>query len=128
MDIKTAAIMIVDDNAPMRTLIRHILERAGYTNIVEAYEGHSAFRILKSQKIDVIVSDWNMLGMTGIELLKKVREDRDVSQTPFIMLTVEGLNVRREEAIAYGVNDFISKPFTSRELLDRLERTLGATP
>jgi two-component system chemotaxis response regulator CheY len=117
-------ILIVDDNEPMRTVIRHMLEHAGYRNIIEADDGSSAFTIAKAQKIDLIISDWNMLGMTGIELLKKVREDDEIRSTPFLMLTVEALNVSRDVAFAQGVSDFLTKPFTKKNLLEKIEKLL----
>jgi len=128
MSKKSAAILVVDDNESMRTMIRKVLERAGYQDIVSTYDGTPALKIVKSRRIDLIISDWNMFGMTGIELLKKVRADRDIGQTPFLMLTVEGLEVSRDEAFAHGVSDFISKPFKSRDLLEAIERVLEAAP
>lgn len=80
---RNALILIVDDNEPMRTVIQHIPEHAGYHNIIEADDGSSAFPIAKAQKVDLIISDWNMLGMTGIEFLKKVREDDEIPQHLF---------------------------------------------
>ena len=123
---KSITIMIADDNEPMRTLIRRMLERDGYMDIVEADDGSSAFKILKSQKIDLIFSDWNMFGTTGIELLKKVREDSRIGKTPFIMISVEGGAVSIDVAIKSGVSDFISKPFTSRILIETLEKVMGS--
>jgi two-component system, chemotaxis family, chemotaxis protein CheY len=128
VDNKSATILIVDDNGSMRTVIRHILENDGYRDIIEAHDGASALGIMKRRRIDLIISDWNMFGMTGIELLKKVRSDRDVGRTPFLMLTVEGLEVSRDEAFAHGVSDFISKPFKSRDLLDAIARVREAGP
>jgi two-component system chemotaxis response regulator CheY len=121
-------ILIVDDNEPMRTVIRHILEHAGYQNIIEADDGASAFTIAKTQRVDLIISDWNMLGVTGIELLKKVREDDRIGLTHFLMLTVEGLDVSRDVAFAHGVSDFLTKPFTSKGLLEKIEKLLESTP
>ena len=117
-------ILIVDDNATMRRIIRHILEHAGYINIIEDSDGATAFKIVKSQKIDLIISDWNMLGMTGIEFLRKVREDNEVGKTPFLMVTVEGLEVSRETAFQCGVSGFIAKPFHVNDLLEKVEKVL----
>ena len=123
--MKNITILIVDDNEPMRTMIRHMLESHGYVDLVEADDGSSAFTILKSRKIDLVFADWNMLGMTGIELLKKVREDSTIGKTPFIMVSVEGGAVSIDEALKYGVSDFISKPFTSKILIETLEKVMG---
>jgi two-component system chemotaxis response regulator CheY len=121
-------ILIVDDNEPMRTVIRHVLENAGYRNIIEADDGSSAFTLVKAQKVDLIISDWNMLGMTGIELLKKVRQDDEIASTHFLMLTVEALNVSRDIAFAHGVSDFLTKPFTAKGLLEKIDKLLGYAP
>jgi two-component system chemotaxis response regulator CheY len=115
-------ILIVDDSEAMRTMIKHMLESAGYLNIIEADDGYSALKILKTQQVDLIFSDWNMYGMTGIELLKKVREDSNI---PFIMLSVEGGAVSVNKAIEYGANDFISKPFKKDVLIGTVEKVLG---
>jgi two-component system chemotaxis response regulator CheY len=122
------AILIVDDNEPMRTVIRHALENAGYQNICEADDGSSAFAIVKTQKIDLIISDWNMLGVSGIDLVMNVRKDDEVHATPFLMLTVEALEVSRDVAFEQGVSDFLTKPFTIKRLLDKIERLLGHVP
>jgi two-component system, chemotaxis family, chemotaxis protein CheY len=124
--MKNIKILIVDDNEPMRTIIRRILEYGGYANSVEADDGSSAFKILKSQKIDLILSDWNMFGMTGIELLKKVREDESIAKTPFIMVSVEGGKVSVDTAIKCGASDFIAKPFTSKTIIETIEKVMGS--
>jgi two-component system, chemotaxis family, chemotaxis protein CheY len=124
---KDISILIVDDNEPIRMIIRHILENEGYKNFVEAGDGDSACRILQARKIDLIISDWNMPGMTGIELLLKVRADQETARTPFIVLSVEGLNVSVAEAFQSGANDFISKPFTGKELTASVKRVMGQT-
>lgn len=121
---KNISILIVDDNEPIRTIIRRILENEGYVHFIEAEDGISAYRILKSQKIDLIISDWNMLGMTGIELLTMIREDREMARTPFIMVSVEGLNISINRAFKSGASDFISKPFTSKELIESINRVM----
>jgi two-component system chemotaxis response regulator CheY len=121
-------ILIVDDNESMRTVIRHALENAGYQNIIEAEDGSSAFTIAKAKKVDLIISDWNMWGMTGIEFLKKVRNDGEIGSTHFLMLTVEALDVSRDDAFAQGVSDFLTKPFTAKSLLKKIEKLLGYAP
>lgn len=127
---KDISIIIVDDNEPIRIVIRRILENEGYKHFAEAEDGISAYEILKTQKIDLIISDWNMLGMTGIELLMKVRahEDQDIARTPFIMVSVEGLNVSMDKAFKNGANDFISKPFTGQELIASISRVMEWAP
>lgn len=123
-----STILIVDDNESMRTVIRHALENAGYRNIISADDGSSALAAAKAQKVGLIVSDWNMWGMTGIELLKKVRKDDQLGSIPFLMLTVEALDVSRDAAFAQGVSDFLTKPFTAKRLLEKVEKLLGYAP
>jgi two-component system chemotaxis response regulator CheY len=95
-------------------------------NIIETDDGSSAFTVAKNQKVDLIISDWNMLGVTGIELLKKVRSDDEIGSTHFLMLTVEALNVSREAAFEHGVSDFLTKPFTAKGLMEKIEKLLGS--
>lgn len=117
-------VMIVDDNEPIRILIRNILKKEGYKHFVEANDGAFAYTILKSQKIDLIISDWMMPGMTGIELLIKVRADQEIAQTPFIMESVESLDTSMDQALKSGANDFISKPFRIDDLIASVTRVL----
>ncbi len=124
---KDISIMIVDDSKPIRLVIRAILEKEGYENFDEAEDGVSALGILKSKKIDLIISDWNMKGITGIELLLKVRENQETAQTPFIMVSVEGGDVSMDQAFKSGANDFISKPFTRNDLVASVNRVMGQT-
>jgi two-component system, chemotaxis family, chemotaxis protein CheY len=122
-----SAIMIVDDNEPMRILIRNILENEGYKNVFEAEDGVSACEILKEHKIDLIISDWKMPGMTGLELLTKVRSNQPIAQIPFIMVSVEGLDVTVDQAFKNGANDFVSKPFTVDDLVLSVNRLIKQT-
>ncbi len=124
---KDISIMIVDDNEPIRLVIRAILKNEGYKHFDEAEDGVSALKILKSKKIDLIISDWNMLGITGIELLLKVRADQEIAQTPFIIVSVEGGDVSMDRAFKSGANDFVSKPFTRSELIASVNRVMGQT-
>ncbi|PKN08979.1 MAG: response regulator [Deltaproteobacteria bacterium HGW-Deltaproteobacteria-7] len=118
-------ILIVDDSELIRMLVQNILEQEGYKHFIVAKDGVSAYKILKAQKIDLIISDWNMLGMTGIELLIKVRADQEISQIPFIMLSVETLDITIDQAFKSGANDFITKPFNVKDLTDSVARVMG---
>ena len=100
---KHIKIMVVDDFATMRKVIRNLLKQVGYENIVEAEDGVIALKTLKSQKIDLVVSDWNMPNMTGLELLKAVRADEDLKATPFLMVTAEALQDNVIAAVKAGV-------------------------
>ncbi|MCE5262130.1 MAG: response regulator [Deltaproteobacteria bacterium] len=121
---KQIKILVVDDFATMRKVIRNLLKQVGYENIVEAEDGVIALKILKSQKIDLVVSDWNMPNMTGLELLKAVRADEDLKATPFLMVTAEALQDNVIAAVKAGVSNYIVKPFTAETLNDKITKIL----
>jgi two-component system chemotaxis response regulator CheY len=121
---KHIKIMVVDDFATMRKVIRNLLKQVGYENIVEAEDGVIALKTLKSQKIDLVVSDWNMPNMTGLELLKAVRSDEDLKATPFLMVTAEALQDNVIAAVKAGVSNYIVKPFTAEVLNDKITKIL----
>ncbi|HLA26723.1 MAG TPA: response regulator [Syntrophales bacterium] len=121
---KDIKILVVDDFATMRKLVRNLLKQAGYENIVEAEDGVAALRILKSQKVDVIISDWNMPNMTGIELLKAVRADEETGKMPFLMVTAEASQDNVIAAVKAGVSNYIVKPFTAEVLNEKITKIL----
>jgi len=121
---KHIKILVVDDFATMRKVIRNLLKQVGYENIVEAEDGVIALRILKSQKIDLVVSDWNMPNMTGMELLKAVRSDEELKSTLFLMVTAEALQDNVIAAVKAGVSNYIVKPFTAEILNDKITKIL----
>jgi two-component system, chemotaxis family, chemotaxis protein CheY len=118
-------ILLVDDFATMRKVIKNLLKQGGYNNIVEAEDGVAALKILKSEKVDFIISDWNMPNMTGLELLKEVRADSDLSGLPFLMVTAEGLKDNVVVAVKAGVSNYIVKPFTAEVLNEKIEKIIG---
>ena len=121
---KSIKILVVDDFATMRKVIRNLLKQIGYENIVEAEDGVSALKALKSQKIDLIVSDWNMPNMTGLELLKEVRADEELRPTPFLMVTAEALQDNVIAAVKAGVSNYIVKPFSAEVLNEKIQKIL----
>jgi two-component system chemotaxis response regulator CheY len=121
---KQIKILVVDDFATMRKVIRNLLKQVGYENIVEAEDGVIALKTLKSQKIDLVVSDWNMPNMTGLELLKAIRSDEDLKSTPFLMVTAEALQDNVIAAVKAGVSNYIVKPFTAETLNDKITKIL----
>jgi two-component system, chemotaxis family, chemotaxis protein CheY len=121
---KQIKILIVDDFATMRKVIRNLLKQLGYENIAEAEDGVVALRTLRSQKIDLVVSDWNMPNMTGLELLKAVRADEELKATPFLMVTAEALQDNVIAAVKAGVNNYIVKPFTAEVLNEKISKIL----
>ena len=117
-------ILIVDDFDTMQKIIRNILIDLGYTNLVFATDGERASKILSDEKIDLIISDWNMPRMTGVELLKYVRKTPSLAKIPFIMVTAEGEKEHILEAIQAKVDQYIIKPFTPRMLAKKINGVL----
>ena len=125
MDVnKNIKILVVDDFATMRKVIRNLLKQSGYENIAEAEDGVAAMNVLKSTKIDFVISDWNMPNMTGIELLRAVRSDNELTALPFLMVTAESLKENVVEAVKAGVSNYIVKPFTAEVLGEKIEKIL----
>jgi two-component system chemotaxis response regulator CheY len=119
---KNLKILIVDDFATMRKVIRNLLKQGGFENIVEAEDGVAALKVLESQKIDFIISDWNMPNMSGLELLKAVRGSDDLKDLPFLMVTAEALKDNVVAAVKAGVSNYIVKPFTAEVLNEKIEK------
>ena len=126
MDIdKNMKILVVDDFSTMRKIIKNLLKQAGYKNIVEAEDGGTALNVLKSEKVDFIISDWNMPNMNGLEFLKAVRADSELSSLPFLMVTAEGLKENVVLAVKAGVSNYIVKPFTAEILDEKIEKIIA---
>ncbi len=121
---KSIRILVVDDFATMRKVIKNLLKQAGYNNIVEAEDGAEALKVLKSVKVEFIISDWNMPNMDGLEFLKAVRADAELSGLSFLMVTAEALKENVLLAVKAGVSDYIVKPFTSEVLNEKIEKIL----
>ncbi|WP_325063018.1 MULTISPECIES: chemotaxis response regulator CheY [Nitrincola] len=115
-------ILVVDDFSTMRRIIKNLLRDLGFTNVEEADDGKTALPILKQGRIEFLITDWNMPGMTGIDLLKEVRADPELSHIPVLMVTAEA---KREQIIAAaqaGVNGYVIKPFTAVVLKEKIEK------
>ncbi len=115
-------ILVVDDFATMRRIIKNILTQLGFKNIIEADDGTTALDVLKSEKIGLIVSDWNMPKMTGLDLLKAVRADANLTNLPFIMVTAEAQQDNIILAVKAKVSQYIVKPFTAETLSEKLNK------
>ncbi|MHB1015852.1 MAG: response regulator [Desulfurivibrionaceae bacterium] len=115
-------ILVVDDFATMRRIVKNILTQLGFKNIIEADDGTTALNVLKSEKIGLIVSDWNMPKMTGLDLLKAVRADASMANTPFIMVTAEAQQDNIILAVKAKVSQYIVKPFTAETLSEKLNK------
>jgi two-component system, chemotaxis family, chemotaxis protein CheY len=119
---KNMRVLVVDDFSTMRRIIKNILRQLGFTNIVEADDGTTAWEVLNKDRIDFIISDWNMPKMTGIELLRKVRASEEFSDLPFLMVTAEGLQENIIEAVQAKVSNYIVKPFTPETLGQKIDK------
>ncbi|MGL4721814.1 MAG: chemotaxis response regulator CheY [Desulfovibrionaceae bacterium] len=119
---KDMSILVVDDFATMRRIVKNILRQLQFTNILEADDGKTAWDILERQSVDFIISDWNMPIMTGLELLRKVREDSRFKDLPFLMVTAEAQQEHILEAAQAGVSNYVVKPFTPEILSQKIEK------
>lgn len=124
-DSSTMKVLVVDDFATMRRIIKNILGQLGYKNIIEADDGTTALTIIKQEKIDLIISDWNMPKMTGLDLLKNVRGNPDTATTPFIMVTAEAQQDNIILAVKAKVSQYIVKPFTADTLGEKINKVLN---
>lgn len=115
-------ILIVDDFSTMRRIIKNLLRDLGFNNTIEADDGLTALPILNAGGIDFLVTDWNMPGMQGIDLLKTVRADPKLATLPVFMVTAETKREQIIEAAQAGVNGYIVKPFTAATLKEKIEK------
>lgn len=123
MDV-SKKVLIVDDFSTMRRILKNILKQIGFTNISEADDGSTAWEELQKNSFDLIICDWNMPKMTGIELLKKVRADATFKDIPFLMVTAEAQKQNVIEAVQAGVSNYVVKPFTAESISEKLEKII----
>jgi two-component system, chemotaxis family, chemotaxis protein CheY len=125
---KNMKVLVVDDFSTMRRIIKNLLRDLGFTNISEADDGSTALPMLKEGDFEFVVTDWNMPGMQGIDLLKAIRADAKLSHIPVLMVTAEAKKEQIVMAAQAGVNGYIVKPFTAATLntkLDKIFERLG---
>lgn len=115
-------ILVVDDFSTMRRIVKNLLGDLGFDNLSEADDGTTALPMLQRGGFDLLVTDWNMPGMTGIDLLKAVRADPKLKALPVLMVTAENTREQIVDAAQNGVNGYITKPFTAATLQEKLER------
>ena len=115
-------ILIVDDFSTMRRIIKNLLRDLGFQNTHEADDGSTALPMLRTGDFDFLITDWNMPGMTGIDLLRAVRAEERLSTMPVLMVTAEQKREQIVEAANAGVNGYIVKPFTAVTLKEKLEK------
>jgi two-component system chemotaxis response regulator CheY len=122
---KNLRFLVVDDFSTMRRIVKNLLNELGYPNVAEADDGQSALPMLKSGGFDFLVTDWNMPGMPGLDLLKAVRADPALAKMPVLMLTAEAKREQIIEAAQAGVNGYVIKPFTAITLKEKIDKILG---
>ena len=119
---KNMKVLVVDDFSTMRRIVKNLLRDLGFTNISEADDGSTALPMLKEGSFDFVVTDWNMPGMQGIDLLKAIRADANLSHIPVLLITAEAKKEQIVMAAQAGVNGYIVKPFTAATLNAKLDK------
>lgn len=122
---KNLPILIVDDYKTMLRIIRNLLKQLNFQNIDEATDGSMALGKMKEKSYGLVISDWNMQPMTGLDLLREVRADANLKDTPFIMVTAESKTENVVAAKEAGVNNYIVKPFNAETLKTKITSVLG---
>ena len=119
-------LLVVDDSSTMRRIIKNTLSRLGHEDILEGGDGVEGWNVLdKNPNVDMLITDWNMPEMNGLELVKKVRADARFKDLPIIMVTTEGGKAEVITALKAGVNNYIVKPFTPQVLKEKLGAVMG---
>ena len=121
---KDMKFLVVDDYSTMRRIIKNLLHDLGYANVTEADDGNTALPLLQSGSFDFLITDWNMPGMAGLDLLKAVRANDKLKKMPVLMLTAEAKREQIVEAAQAGVNGYVIKPFTAQTLKEKIDKIL----
>ena len=121
----TKPVLIVDDYKTMLRIIANLLKQLGFSNIDEATDGSMALQAIKGKSYSLVISDWNMEPMTGLQLLKEVRADASTANLPFIMITAESKTENVVAAKQAGVSNYIVKPFNAETLKSKIVSVLG---
>jgi two-component system chemotaxis response regulator CheY len=130
---KDTKILVIDDMLTMRKIVKRTLNELGFTNLTDAADGADGWSKLsdaasKGSPFQMIISDWNMPVLTGIELLKKVRESRELAKTPFVLLTAEAEKTQVIQALKLGVSGYIVKPITAQQISEQLTLVYNKLP
>ena len=125
---KNIMILVADDYALTRDMLRSILKQYGFTNVLAVEDGRRALDKVREGGVDLVICDWNMPGMSGLEVLRALRADQRFKKLKFIMLTAEAYRENVMEAIKAGVSDYMSKPFTAATLAEKLENIFCQPP
>jgi two-component system chemotaxis response regulator CheY len=116
--------LVVDDYSTMRRIIKNLLHDLGYANVAEADDGNTALPLLQNGNFDFLITDWNMPGMAGLDLLKAVRSNEKLKKMPVLMLTAEAKREQIVEAAQAGVSGYVIKPFTAQTLTEKIDKIL----
>lgn len=123
---QNVSVLVVDDYSTMRRIMRNLLGQIGFSNVEEAEDGTSALKKLQEKSFDLVISDWNMMPMSGLDLLREVRASEALAGLPFIMITAANEAKDVLAAKEAGVNYYIVKPFTAETLKKKIETALNA--
>jgi len=118
--------LVVDDFSTMRRIVKGLLNELGYSDITEADDGNTALPLLKNGAFDFLITDWNMPGMPGLDLLKAVRADPKLAKMPVLMLTAEAKREQIVEAAQAGCSGYVIKPFTAATLKEKIDKILAS--
>jgi two-component system chemotaxis response regulator CheY len=122
---KDMKFLVVDDYSTMRRIVKNLLHDLGYANVTEADDGKTALPLLQNGSFDFLITDWNMPGMPGLDLLKAVRANDKLKKLPVLMLTAEAKREQIVEAAQAGVSGYVIKPFTAVTLKEKIDKILG---
>ncbi len=118
--------LVVDDSPTMRRIVINALKTFGYGEILEAEDGQEGLSKLQAEKVDFVITDWNMPNMTGLELTKAIRSSDALKHLPILMVTTRGLKQDIVEALQARVNNYVVKPFTPQVLREKIDAVLKA--
>jgi two-component system chemotaxis response regulator CheY len=121
---KEMKFLVVDDYSTMRRIVKNLLHDLGYADVTEADDGSTALPLLQNGSFDFLITDWNMPGMAGLDLLKAVRASEKLKKMPVLMLTAEAKREQIVEAAQAGVNGYVIKPFTAATLKEKIDKIL----
>lgn len=124
MSSKDILVLVVDDSPTMRRIIKNTLERIGYTQSIEAENGKEALDLLNNNPVELLLTDWNMPVMNGLELVGEVRKIDKYKKLPILMITTRGMKEDVVQAVHAGVNNYVVKPFTPEILEEKIGKVL----
>lgn len=122
---KNIRILVVDDFSTMRRIVKNLLSDLGFNNTVEAEDGHSALAVLRQDAVELVITDWNMPVMGGLDFVKALRANPQHLKTPILMVTTRSVKEDIMQAVEAGVSSYILKPFTPQVLKEKIDQILS---